>query len=85
MNVYIDPNWSFKEIVRNIRALRNSYEEILCSFSYLELPKKVEFKRNVRNQVYSLDFDEYRKDCIWNYMNHYEYYYVLKAVARRSK
>lgn len=85
MDLNINPNWTFKEIFVNIRALRNSYEDILCSFSYFELPKRVEFKRKTRNLIYSMSFDNYRKDLIWNYMNHFEYYYVLKQVARRSK
>ena len=85
MDLNINPNWTFKEIFINIRALRNSYEGILCSFSYFELPKKVEFKRKTRNLIYSMSFDNYRKDLIWNYINNFEYYYVLKQVARRSK
>lgn len=81
----VNPNWSFKDIVNNIRALRNSYEEVLCSFSYFELPKKVEFKRSFRNQIYSLNLTEYRKNLIWNYLNHFEYYYVLKQEAKKVK
>ena len=85
MELYINPNWTFKEIFVNIRAIRKSYEDILCSFSCLRLKEKVIFKKNVRDQIYSLNLNNYRKDLIWNYLNHYEFYRVLKTEASKIK
>lgn len=85
MNLEINPSWTFKETVAHLKTLREQYEGILSSFYYLELPRLVEFKRNVRNSFYALNIEEYEKDKIWNYMNHFEYYYVLKGMADRRK
>lgn len=85
MKSIIDPNWNFKQIVYNLETIRTHYEDILSSFSYFELHKVVEFKTEIRNSIYSLNIEEYQKDKIWDYMNHFEFLYVLKGIAERRK
>ena len=81
----IDENWTFKDIVDNVWALRDEYDRLLMSFSYFELHKKVIFLRHTRDAIYALDFEEWRKDKIWDYMNHYEYFTTLRDMANRMK
>lgn len=84
--LYINPDWTFKEVVDNLKALRLKYERVLASFYYFDLRMVVEFKRNTRNKFYELKLQEWEKDKIWNYMNGFEYLSVLKGiVGRRNK
>ena len=80
----IDPSWNFNGAVKNIRALRDTYEHFLTLFSYLDLHEEVEFKRRTRNAFYALNLPEWQIDKLWNYMNHFEFYYVLKGIANRQ-
>ena len=81
----IDGNWTFKDIVDNVWALRDEYDRLLMSFSYFELHEKVVFLKKTRDAIYVLNFEEYKKDKIWDYMNHYEYYTTLRDMAARMK
>lgn len=83
-NLDIDPNWTFSQAVSHLRALRDTYEQFLTLFSYFDLHEEVEFKRRTRNAFYSLNIPEWQIDKIWNYMNHYEFLYVLKGIANRQ-
>ena len=85
MGLQINPQWSFKEVVENLWTLRDTYESLLASFSYFDLHEKVVFMRKTRNAFYSLNFDDWKKDKIWNYMNHFEYYTTLRDMANRMK
>lgn len=68
-NIYIDPNWTYKEIVFNIRAIKKSYDDTLRSFSYHEIKQVVKFKRELRDKIYAMKFAEKQKDKLWEYMN----------------
>ena len=70
MKLFIDPNWNYKQTLSNLRALRLQYEDILRSFSYFNLHDKVVFTYEVKQSIYSLNFEEWKKDRIWEYMNH---------------
>lgn len=85
MRINIDKNWSFKDIVLNLWTLRGEYYTILASFSYFETHEKVEFIKQLRNDIYSLNFDESKKDKIWDFMNGNEYMSTLKRIAKRCK
>ena len=69
MNLNVNPNWSYEETINNLRALRNSYEEILRSFSCFQSRKQVWFVYNTKRMFYSLNFEQWKKDRIWEYMN----------------
>lgn len=85
MELKINKNWSFKEIVNNLEALKEEYLDILVLFSSLELHEKVVFMRKTRDAIYSLKFEEQKKDRIWNYFNDFEYLSTLKSIADREK
>ena len=78
--LYINPDWTFKETLDHLEAIRSQFEEILSSFSYFQLHEKVEFVRNLRNSFYELKFEEWKIDKIWNYMNGFEFMYVLRSL-----
>ncbi len=83
--IYVNPNWTFKETVEHLKTLKTQYEEILASFSCFELRKEVNFKVHTKRQFYSLKFEEWKRDKLWNYMNGYEFLYVIKNIADRCK
>ena len=85
MELEINQSWTFSEVVDNLWALRDLYDSLLASFSYFDLHEKVLFMQKIRNAFYSLNFEYWKKDKIWNYMNHFEYYSTLKEMAKRSK
>lgn len=80
MQLNINPNWNFRETVNHLKTLRDDYRRALASFSYFDLHEKVVFLRNTRDNFYALGFEEWRKDKIWDYMNGYEFLYVLKRM-----
>lgn len=68
---YINPEWNFKEVVENIEVIKSKTWDIIASFSSFEIKKQVKFKRRLRNNIYSLKFEEWKKDriieCIYDY------------------
>ena len=76
----INQDWNFKELVGVLKSLKEQYWEKVRSFSYFDLHEKVVFMRNFRDEIYKLDFEEWRKDKIWEYINNYEFLYVLKRL-----
>ena len=68
---YINPEWTFKEVVENIEVIKSQTEGIIASFSSYEIKKQIWFKRQLRNKIYSLKFEEWKKDriieCIYGY------------------
>ena len=76
----INQDWNFKEIVSVLKSLKEQYWEKVRSFSYFDLHEKVVYMRNFRDEIYKLDFEEWRKDKIWDYINNYEFLYVLKRL-----
>ena len=79
-NGEINQNWNFKEIVSVLKSLKEQYWEKVRSFSYFDLHEKVVYMRKFRNDIYKLDFEEWKKDKIWDYINNYEFLYVLKRL-----
>lgn len=78
MELFIDPNWNYKQILSNLRALRTQYEKSLRSFSYFQLHERVSFNYEIKNAIYSLNFEEWKKDRIWEYLNHDIDYTILQ-------
>ena len=81
----VNKNWTFEETVKNIEALKSQYCDILASFSCYEIKDKVKFKRNSRDSFYSMNLKTWEIDKLWEYMNDYEFLYVLKNIAKRRK
>ena len=71
---------SYKELVKSIRAFRILYDGILCSFSYYELHDKVIFIGKIKQGIYSLKMSNYKKDKIWEYLNHDITYDILQKI-----
>lgn len=69
MNLKIDKNWTFKNVIENIKTLRSDYERILASFSYFHSHSKILFIQQTKKQIYSFNFKEWKKDMIWFYLN----------------
>ena len=59
----IDTNWTFKEFVDNIEAIRSSYRETIASFSYKQLQEETTFIRQTRKAVYSFKYEEWKKEA----------------------
>ena len=70
---YINPDWTFKEVVENIEAVKSQTEGIITSFSSSEIKKQICFKRQLRNKIYSFNFETWKKDriieCIYDYFD----------------
>lgn len=71
MKLNVKQNCSYKEFIKDIHILKRQYKEALLSFSVFEYHEKVMFIRQCKDQIYSLDYHEYLKDRIWNYLNGY--------------
>lgn len=76
----INQDWNFKELVGVLKSLKEQYWEKVRSFSYFDLHEKVVYMRKFRDDIYKLDFEEWKKDKAWEYINNYEFLYVLKRL-----
>lgn len=63
-NIYIDPNSTFKEIVSNIEEIKSQVGDIITSFSSFEIKEQLKFQRELRNQIYALKFETWKKERI---------------------
>ena len=89
----VDSNWSFKDLVSNIRRLKNEYIFYLAFFSCND---DIETKRlynlyikTIRDQFYDINIDERQIDIAWEYMNDYvtyqDLFYYLNRLDRHKK
>lgn len=69
MNIEINQKLKYKEILLQIETIKSQYQEVLLSFSIFEQDKKILFIKQMKRQIYSLSFDEWRIDKIWNFIN----------------
>lgn len=69
----INPNWTFEETVNNIEALKYQVRDIIASFSSFEIKKQLLFKKQLRDKIYSFNFETWKKDrileCIYDYFD----------------
>lgn len=61
---YINPEWTFKEVVENIEVVKSQTEGIIASFSSFEIKKQLQFQRELRNQIYALNFELWKRERI---------------------
>ena len=66
---YIDLNWTFKDVVNNIEVIRTKTRGIIASFSSFEAKKQLQFKRSLRNTIYSLKIQMWQKERMWEVLN----------------
>ena len=64
MEAYIDPNSTFKEIVDNIEAIKTHVRDTIASFSSFEIKQQLQFQRELRNQIYALNFELWKRERI---------------------
>lgn len=74
----IDLNWKFKDVVEQIEGIKADYKDVITSFLYFDLRKKVKFQYKIKQQVYSLNFEMWKRDKIWEYLNDYVEFESLK-------
>lgn len=79
---YINPEWNFKEVVENIEVIKSHTQGIIASFSSFEIKKQLLFKKQLRDKIYSLNFETWKKDCILECI--YDYFEVekIKKIAK---
>lgn len=65
----IESDWTFSDAVSNIEALKNQYSGFLTSFSVFERKKALQLMRQFKTKIYSLHFEEYKRNLIWRYIN----------------
>lgn len=64
MKIYIDPNSTFREIVDNIEVIKSYVRDTIASFSSFDIKKQLQFQRELRNQIYALNFELWKKERI---------------------
>ena len=82
--IKINPQWTFKEIINNIKAMKVSYEEHLRLFSCLNKRKELEYIRTTKENFYILDLPEWQIDRLWEYINGNLPFHVLKDISNRQ-
>lgn len=81
--IYVNPNWTYRESVEHIRALKGDYERSLSLFSMLETKEWASYIRQVRSQFYRLKLKEWQIENLWNYMNNnFPYSYLVRSASR---
>lgn len=64
MELYINPDSTFKEIVDNIEVIKSHVRETIASFPSFDVKKQLQFQRELRNQIYALDFELWKRERI---------------------
>lgn len=65
---FFDDNWTFKQIIDNIETIKFQVWSFIVFFSNVDLKAVNEFKRRLRNNIYSLKFEVWRCDRILEYI-----------------
>lgn len=66
----VNENWNYKESLYFICLVKNKYMGIKRSFSCFGGNKEC-FKQimEMKKDIYSLNFEEWKKDKLWEYLN----------------
>ena len=89
----VDFNWTFKDLVDNIKRLK---EEYIFFLAFFNCGNTIEAKRlnnfyikSIRDLFYSINIDDRQIDVAWEYMNDYISYpdliYYRNQLDRRKK
>ncbi len=66
----VNQSWNYKESLYYIEYIKRDYEYIMLSFSVFggnnEVIQKI---RQIKKDIYNLDFEEWKKDKLWEFMN----------------
>ena len=64
MEVYIDPDSTFREIVDNIEVIKSRVGDTIASVSLSGIKNTIKFKQELRKQIYDLKFELWKRDKI---------------------
>ena len=67
--IKINEDWTFEDVVNNIKTLKFKYHEVLTSFSYFDKKKDTIFINKIKKSIYNLKIVEWQKNLLWEYMN----------------
>lgn len=67
--LYVNPEWSFKEVISYMEALKQDYYGALTLFKCFDIHEKVELVRKFKKDIYNLKFEEWKRDRVWDYLN----------------
>lgn len=62
----VNKEWNYKESLLFIDAVKRKYEGIMLSFSVIN---KNILLREIKEDIYSLKFEEWKRDKLWEYLN----------------
>ena len=66
----VNSSWNYKESLFYINYIKSSYVNIMLSFSMFggnfETIDKI---RQLKRSIYSLKFEEWKRDKLWEYIN----------------
>lgn len=80
-DILFDENMTFKEVVGCIEAKKTLIQGVLAFFSCFDIQEEIRFKIFLKKQVYSLKFEEWRKDKIIEYIYDDIEYEILKKLV----
>ena len=65
----VDKTWNYKESLYFIGDVKRHYESIMLSFSvYGGNFKPRDDIRKLKNEIYALEFETWKKDKLWEYI-----------------
>ena len=64
----INRGGTFKETVKNIEALKSQVVGILASFSCFDIKDEIIVRTRLRDMIYSLEFEEWKKERILEFI-----------------
>ena len=67
--IYVNPNWTFKDVISVIKALKQDYSGALTLFKCFDIHDKIQLIRQFKRDIYALQFEEWKRDRIWDYLN----------------
>ncbi|MBR2245559.1 MAG: hypothetical protein IKN65_00655 [Clostridia bacterium] len=67
--IYVNPSWTFKDVIEIIKALKQDYYGALALFDCFNIKDKVDLIRKFKQDIYSLKFEEWKRDRVWDYLN----------------
>ena len=66
----VNKDWTYKEALYFIDLVKEKYEDITRSF-YVVKQKRTLFEKayKIKKDIYALNFEDWRKDKLWEYIN----------------
>ena len=65
----LDQSITLKDLINNIKELKDTYTGVIVSFSYFKKKELIKYKREIKDIIYSIDVEEWKRNIIWKYFN----------------